>query len=521
MSMALYRKYRSKSLDEIVGQSHVTDILARSLAKGNVAHAYLLTGPRGVGKTSIARILAHEINKLPYGDGTTHLDIIEIDAASNNGVEDVRELRERVQIAPVSASKKIYIIDEVHMLSKAAFNALLKTLEEPPEHAVFILATTDSDKLPATIISRTQRFNFRSIGVQDAAKHLRSIADAEKIKIDDDALELIAIRGDGSFRDSISLLDQLQSITDKQSGITRQLVEQSLGLAPIEQVSKLLDAYNNKDLQAIVALLDESEGSGIQPTVLVSQLLQTIRREVATKPQLLPLLDQLLDVAKSPKPAIKLLTVLGTHATPKPKSVALSAPPAEVSAPIAELEKMATKQKPKIPQDKERLVFTSRPLSKSQSHSDGITSKHLQPEDESPSGPDLSLGAKSFARGDGENDDAKKNREKRKGDHNTITLDWQKLIDHTREHYVAVYSVLAKCGYEIEDGTLILYTKNAFYKKKLDDSKHRINLQKALVDIGTGDVPIETIPTPPPPKDSQAAAVAAIMGGGEEVSVEQ
>ena len=145
MSKALYRKYRSKSLDEVVGQNHVTDILRRSLAQDRVAHAYLLTGPRGVGKTSIARILAYEINKLPYDEDATNLDIIEIDAASNNGVEDVRDLREKVQIAPVAASKKIYIIDEVHMLSKQAFNALLKTLEEPPAHAVFILATNDVD----------------------------------------------------------------------------------------------------------------------------------------------------------------------------------------------------------------------------------------------------------------------------------------------------------------------------------------------------------------------------------------
>src|SRR3990167_3129129 len=194
MAKALYRKYRSKSLDEIVGQSHVTDILRRALAKGNIAHAYLLTGPRGVGKTSIARILAHEINGLPYSEESTHLDIIEIDAASNNGVDDVRDLRDKVQIAPVSAAKKVYIIDEVHMLSKAAFNALLKTLEEPPEHIVFILATTALHKVPATIISRTQHFAFRSISNADLITQLRKIAKAEGLKVSDDALAAIAER---------------------------------------------------------------------------------------------------------------------------------------------------------------------------------------------------------------------------------------------------------------------------------------------------------------------------------------
>ena len=147
MSQALYRKYRSRSLDEVLGQDHVTNILRRALEQGKIAHAYLLTGPRGVGKTSVARILAHEINQLPYDEEASHLDIIEIDAASNNGVDDIRMLREKAQVAPVSATKKIYIIDEVHMLSKPAFNALLKTLEEPPAHIVFILATTDVDKL--------------------------------------------------------------------------------------------------------------------------------------------------------------------------------------------------------------------------------------------------------------------------------------------------------------------------------------------------------------------------------------
>jgi len=180
MSKALYRKYRSKSLQEIIGQKHITDILSRAIANNHISHAYLLTGPRGVGKTSVARILAHQINHLDYDEDKTNLDIIEIDAASNNGVEDVRDLREKIQIAPVSASKKVYIIDEVHMLSKAAFNALLKTLEEPPEHIVFILATTDADKLPSTIISRTQRFNFRPINIEDMVNHLSYIAKKRK-----------------------------------------------------------------------------------------------------------------------------------------------------------------------------------------------------------------------------------------------------------------------------------------------------------------------------------------------------
>lgn len=475
MSQALYRKYRSKSLGEIVGQSHVTDILARSLTSGRIAHAYLLTGPRGIGKTSIARILAHEINKLPYDEATPHLDIIEIDAASNNGVEDVRDLRDKVQVAPVSAAKKIYIIDEVHMLSKAAFNALLKTLEEPPEHAVFILATTDVDKLPATIISRTQRFGLRAIGKSDAVQHLKHIASQENIAIDDDAIELIALRGDGSFRDSISLLDQLRGITGEETTITRALIEASLGLAPQDMMRSLLQAYENKNLDTIVTLLDKSEHDGIQATVLASQLIQHIRSSVAQKPHLLPLLDRLLEVGRSSQPAIKILTALASTlsadsslAAPKSKTVALAAPTPVISAPVAELQRPSIAQPAK---PRQKVIKKETAPVESHAYEEGI-------------------------------------------------LDWNKLMEYTKEHFVAIYSVLSKCTGVMEGDTLTLYTNNAFYKKKLDDAKHRTNLVNALRATGAGAPLIETIGTPPPPKDSTAAAVAAIMGGGEEVNLD-
>jgi DNA polymerase-3 subunit gamma/tau len=340
MAQALYRKYRSKSLGEIVGQDHITTILARAIKAGRISHAYLLTGPRGVGKTSVARILAHEINQLPYNEDVTHLDIIEIDAASNNGVEDVRDLREKVQIAPVSAKKKVYIIDEVHMLSKAAFNALLKTLEEPPEHVVFILATTDADKLPATIISRTQRFGFRAIAPKDAVKHLRYIADNEKLKIDDEALQLLAERGDGSFRDSISLLDQLSSLADDKEGVTAALIESTLGLAPRALITSIIEVVESHDVAALTAALDTAQQEGITAAMLATQLTGALRTISIEKPQLLGLLDSLLDVAKSSQPELKLFTVLGT-ATAKqaPKTAALATPVLEVTASIKSLTK--------------------------------------------------------------------------------------------------------------------------------------------------------------------------------------
>ena len=473
MSQALYRKYRSKSLDEVVGQRHITDILAKAIKAGRISHAYLLTGPRGVGKTSVARILAHEINGLPYSDDTTHLDIIEIDAASNNGVEDVRDLREKVQLAPVSAAKKVYIIDEVHMLSKAAFNALLKTLEEPPEHIVFILATTDADKLPATIISRTQRYGFRAITDDDAVTHLRMIADAEKIKIDDASLQLIATRGDGSFRDSISLLDQLASLADENKGITPELIEAALGLAAQKTITDILAAVDAHELSTVATLLKQTEAEGIAPSNLAAQLTHEIRNRVIDNPSLLPLLDSLLDVAKSSQPHIKLLTVLGGFATEQkgPKSAALAAPVREVSASIKELSEQATRKKPVEPKQP-----TKEPT---------IVAKASK---ETPSGP-------------------------------PAEFDWNRLIEHTRTHFVALFSVLSKCSHSLEESDLTLYTGNAFYKKKLDDPKYSSHLYESLQAIGSYQLTVHTVPTGAPLKDSQAAAVAAIMGGGEEVSV--
>lgn len=508
MSKALYRKYRSTTLDEIVGQSHVTSLLKEAIKQGRISHAYLLTGPRGVGKTSIARILAHEINHLPYDESATNLDIIEIDAASNNGVEDVRDLREKVQIAPVSAEKKIYIIDEVHMLSKPAFNALLKTLEEPPEHVVFILATTDVDKLPATIISRTQRFSFRAIGVPDAVKHLRFIADTEKIKISDDALTLIAERGDGSFRDSISLLDQLSSLTDKKTEVTAELIETSLGLAPKDMVDRILNSVQEHDIAALVGLLDNSYDQGIGGTVLASQLTSRVREVVIEKPQLLTLLDGLLDVAKSSQPNLKLLSILGRAATPKiaPKTAALSVPVLEVTATIAELEKKATHQKPR--------KVDARKQSKSIRAEDETTSSFKEDvPDKASQAPQASTSVLPVERPLKMNDEGSSDLE------NTI-FNRDKLVEHTRVNYVALYSVISKCHFELDGKTLTIYAGNKFYKKKLDDVKYRSMLHQALNETGIFELEIHTIPTGVPPHDSQAAAVAVIMGGGEEVSVE-
>ncbi len=301
MGQALYRKYRSRGWDELVGQEHVSKTLQNAVKSGKFGHAYLFSGPRGVGKTSAARILARQINDLDYVKDEPHIDIIEIDAASNTSVEDIRDLREKVTVAPTLAKYKIYIIDEVHMLSKSAFNALLKTLEEPPAHVIFILATTDPQKLPETIISRTQHFAFRPIASELAAKHLLALARAEKIKLEPGAATLIAELGEGSFRDSISLLDQLAA---SGQSITRGLVETLAGLPPEQLIQELALAVDSHEARRVVKLLESARINGYHAAALAKQLGQYWRQEALklTNSDKLALVRQLLSVQSSPKP---------------------------------------------------------------------------------------------------------------------------------------------------------------------------------------------------------------------------
>lgn len=313
MGKALYRKHRPKKLADVVGQEHITTTLENALKNSGVSHAYLFTGPRGTGKTSIARILAHEVNKLPYDEDATHLDIIEIDAASNRRIDEIRTLRERVHNAPASAKYKVYIIDEVHMLTREAFNALLKTLEEPPTHAIFILATTEVHKLPETIISRTQRFTFKPVGRSKAIAHLRHIADEEGIDITDEALDLIAHHGGGSFRDSISLLDQLGS---HGAVVDLAAAQQALGIAPSEAIAELIDALFAGSVENLLKLLQTLHNQGYQAPQIAKQLAQSLRHKLledgplAGKPEVTELLRKLIDVPTSHDPNALLEIVL-------------------------------------------------------------------------------------------------------------------------------------------------------------------------------------------------------------------
>lgn len=497
MSRALYRTYRSRSLDEIVGQSHITRILQRAIARGHIAHAYLLTGPRGVGKTSIARILAHEINGLPYTDESTHLDIIEIDAASNNSVEDIRDLRDKVQIAPTSSPKKIYIIDEVHMLSKSAFNALLKTLEEPPEHVVFILATTDADKLPATILSRVQRFNFRAISPRDAAKHLAFIAEQEKIAITPDALELIAEQGKGSFRDSISLLDQLRSLSDET--IDRAMVAEVLSLAQDEVVEELLAAYATADIGRAAQLIDEAEAAGTPAELLAEQLLGITRQRVVEDAALLPLLDKLLAVPRAGWPRIALLTALASRATLPVAARHHQPSPATVSEPVASYTRSPaapSSQTPPIvpspdPSRQETDGAAASSAGQSGAPSASVTDHTPAEQSASPANDETSVASST-----------------------PVDFPWEQFLDAVGA--VGARTYLAKAGHAFDGQTLTIYAGKKFAKMQIDRALPTLSAALHRLGITAG---IAILATSKPPKDRQKAAILAMMGGGEEITI--
>lgn len=345
MGQALYRKYRSKSLQEIVGQEHITSTLNQALKQGRISHAYLFTGPRGVGKTSIARILAHAINNLEYADDSSHIDIIEIDAASNRRIDEIRDLRDKVYVAPVSAKYKVYIIDEVHMLTREAFNALLKTLEEPPAHVVFILATTDAHKVPETIISRTQRFTFKPVPHDQVISHLRDIAKREKLQVTDEALTLLAEHGEGSFRDSISLLDQAAA---RGSKLGAEEVRTLLGIAPVASLEGLLQLLRtNAEPAAVMQTLSDLSDQGYQAAAVAKQLGHRVRAHLSAVPEEWPLdwslqlLKRLLEVPAAAEPQRLLEIILLeqlTAAEPASKPAAVAklpapAPPTKQAAP--------------------------------------------------------------------------------------------------------------------------------------------------------------------------------------------
>lgn len=268
-NIALYRKYRPENWGEIIGQDHIVKAISGSLRTGKVAHAYLLCGPRGTGKTSIARIIAHEL-------GTSVNDVYEMDAASNRGIDDIREINENVRTLPFDSKYKIYILDEVHMFTKEAWNALLKTIEEPPEHVIFILATTEFEKIPETIISRCQSFIFKKPNDAILSQHIKDIAKREGYKLEEGGAELIALLADGAFRDALGTLQKVISFSkDKVINISE--IEEITGAPNTTLVDSFLDALATNDIDKGFLTIEKAVNQNIDMGVYIKMILYKIR----------------------------------------------------------------------------------------------------------------------------------------------------------------------------------------------------------------------------------------------------
>lgn len=496
-SKVLYRKYRPTKLADVVGQAQVTDALANSLKQGKIGHAYLFIGPRGTGKTSVARIFAHAVNDFDYQIEDSYLDIIEIDAASNTGVDNIRELREKAVIAPTTGQYKVYIIDEVHMLTKSASNALLKTLEEPPEHVIFILATTDAHKVPITISSRTQVFTFKLADPEVMFSHLQKVAQQEKIDIDAAALKLIVRRGGGSYRDSMSLLDQVATLSEGR--ITEKILSNALGLPQDQAIKTLLDAYTHQDNPAIQRTLKDLLNTGIKPEIIASELLRQIVAE--PRPELLPLLDKLPDI-QPPFPEARLLLALLASSVTQPliQSPAVSASTQPTIANTTLVPKTSITAEPPAPA--ESPISEPSTPSRSSSVRDQLIAKRkaaaaaarnpVPGSQDSEPAPEISSQNATFApvSADG-------------------SFDWNNFLETVRADNGAVYAQLQKSNYEFVDNVLQIYPDHKLSKSILEKPG---NSQILARHLGGLSFKIHEVGERQAPKDETLSQISAIMG---------
>lgn len=308
MYQALYRQYRPRNFNEVLGQNHITRTLKNQIEKGNIGHAYLFSGTRGTGKTSTAKIFSRAVSCLNLKDGNpcneceickgildgSIMDVVEMDAASNNSVEDIRELREKVVYPPSRAKYKVYIIDEVHMLTKSAFNALLKTLEEPPRHLMFILATTEPEKLPQTILSRCQRFDFKRVSMKDILDNMKNISEKMNIQIEDRVFNLIARNADGAMRDALSLLDQCISFSGEE--LKYEDAISILGISNSDLVLDLTDNIIDKNLEKVLEQIDSIIQDGKDILQFIKDITYHFRNLMIVKTSKKP--DELIEIDK-------------------------------------------------------------------------------------------------------------------------------------------------------------------------------------------------------------------------------
>jgi len=444
LDFALYRKHRPTTFAEVIGQDHITSSLTNALDKGIISHAYLFTGPRGTGKTTVARLLARAINcegKSPKPCNeceicketlASDLDIIEIDAASNRGIDDARELRDKVNLVPTRAKYKVYIIDEVHMLTKEAFNALLKTLEEPPAHVVFIMATTEAHKIPATIISRTQRFSFHAHTEDNLEKQLIAIAEKEKLQLEPAAAHALAVASQGGFRDAISMLDQARG---GGATITNDRVLSILGWSELGKLDELIDALLKNDSKQVLTILDQIINSGAQPEQLQHQLILALRDRLHTAVQMTSpsvaqitnAIQQLIGMQAAGHAQIALEATLVSIMNPIITPAAhVTAPVAVHTAPVAQ------------------AMRTTNPATKASSN----------------------VSSTDMAR-------------------------WPKVLIEIKSKNNSLYALLQSCEIKLTDDTLMIYCRFNFHRDRLMEAKNASVIEKALETVYNKSIKVE------------------------------
>ncbi len=510
MSQALYRKWRPRQWDQVIGQDHLVQTLHNAVKSGRVGHAYLFAGPRGTGKTTTARLLAKAVNCLDEDlgnrpcDQCAHctavnenrfLDLIEIDAASNTSVEDVRDLRDKINFSPSQGRFKVYIIDEVHMLSTAAFNALLKTLEEPPAHAIFILATTEIHKIPATVLSRCQRYEFRRVPVGLIAGLLRDKAKEENLSVDEEALLLIARQATGSFRDAISLLDQLTSTGQQVTLAEAQVV---LGTATNEKVLGLIEAILSKDPAAGFQCIQSALDSGSDARQFARQVVEYLRGLLLVRMNNAGLIDATAemrtqmanhagrfdtsglleairafnaaaaDTRSSWQPGLGLELALAETVTEKPVTAAatqLAAQPAQRGAPLA-----SASPAPTAP-----AVSAATPVSTPEAHKSA-------PQAEKVTQPGEPLPATSSGEGG------------QPFDLGQIRQSWSRIRQVVRQRSALTAAALNSCRtFTIKDGILVLGYQNDLLKSKMETEDNLALLKAALQGVLGVTMPVRCV----------------------------
>jgi DNA polymerase III subunit gamma/tau len=519
MTKALYNKWRPRKWDEVVGQQHVVQTLRNAVVGGRVAHAYLFAGPRGTGKTTAARLLAKAVNCLNEDPAARpcnecahcvavnegrFLDLIEIDAASNTSVEDVRDLRDKINFTPNQGTYKVYIIDEVHMLSTAAFNALLKTLEEPPAHAIFILATTEMHKIPATVLSRCQRHEFRRVPVDDISGQLQRIVDAEKLTAEPEALMLIARQSAGGMRDAISLLDQMAS-TGKD--ITLGLTQTVLGTATNQTVLSLVSAIQDRQpasgLDAIHAALD----AGTDPRLLARQVVDYLRALLLIQMGNASQVDLAADTRTQAEKHARAFTSVDVLRMIKTFNVAATdlrggwQPSLPLELAVAEVVETPVVS-PSIPATSPKKVPTESKAEKASPQSEArkpVEKTKASPASDAESGITLEQVSKS----------------------------WRQIRSVIKPQSMSLDGLLNSCRLlEVKDGVLVIGFSSDILRAKADTPEQIDITRKAIAEVLGKDIPVRCVvsnakQSAPANVKADGMVAAALKAGGEIVDIQE